>query len=281
MTAPLLVVAWAGLVALTVGPFFSAQKHEQDAGWTWIVAALLFGPLAGIAYYSKRHACDGSTLATSRGTQTACRRQERCAAPYRPSSVMTEARTEYVIDTIGLDRAARAPACDAALGAATRGVTEAEADILWSNRGKWPPDVVAAATRLKDRYVAPPADDSYMQTRVQRVDPGSLEDFLALAPYAFDATFWDDETVVASLPDEGRSCSVRLTDEEHDSVAGEVGQHRLVCATLPRCRADGSSAPGRQSPARPARREGSWRDRPPNGPCPDGPLRPRPACGRN
>jgi uncharacterized membrane protein HdeD (DUF308 family) len=52
----LLVLGWTLLVVLTVGPIFSAQKHEQDSGWTWILGALLFGPLAGIVYYMSRHA---------------------------------------------------------------------------------------------------------------------------------------------------------------------------------------------------------------------------------
>jgi hypothetical protein len=55
--AELLVVAgWVVLVGLTVGPIFSAEKNGEEAGWTWIVAAMLLGPLAGIAYYLSRHA---------------------------------------------------------------------------------------------------------------------------------------------------------------------------------------------------------------------------------
>lgn len=51
-----MLAGWALLVALTVGPIFSAQKREDDSGWFWIVAALLLGPLAGIGYYTSRHA---------------------------------------------------------------------------------------------------------------------------------------------------------------------------------------------------------------------------------
>ena len=56
LMAVLVVLGWCLLVALTVGPIFSAQKHEPDPGWTWILAALLFGPLAGVFYYMSRHA---------------------------------------------------------------------------------------------------------------------------------------------------------------------------------------------------------------------------------
>ena len=54
MTTFVVLVGWLVLVALTVGPVFSAQKHG-DAGWTWVLAALLLGPLAGIAYFTSRH----------------------------------------------------------------------------------------------------------------------------------------------------------------------------------------------------------------------------------
>jgi hypothetical protein len=52
---PLIVAGWVLLVALTVGPIFGAQK-QAGGGWFWIVAALLLGPLAGLAYYTSRHA---------------------------------------------------------------------------------------------------------------------------------------------------------------------------------------------------------------------------------
>jgi RsiW-degrading membrane proteinase PrsW (M82 family) len=50
------LAGWVLLVALTVGPIFSAQKRERDGGWFWIVAALLLGPLAGAGYYMSRYA---------------------------------------------------------------------------------------------------------------------------------------------------------------------------------------------------------------------------------
>jgi hypothetical protein len=51
-----MLASWVLLVVLTVGPIFSAQKRDGESGWFWIVAALLLGPLAGIAYYTSRHA---------------------------------------------------------------------------------------------------------------------------------------------------------------------------------------------------------------------------------
>ena len=55
MTTLGLLVGWLVLAALTVGPIFSAERNGEDPGWTWIVAAVLLGPLAGVAYYLSRH----------------------------------------------------------------------------------------------------------------------------------------------------------------------------------------------------------------------------------
>ena len=52
----MVMAGWLVLVGLTIGPIFSAEKNGEDAGWTWIVAAILLGPLAGIGYYFSRHA---------------------------------------------------------------------------------------------------------------------------------------------------------------------------------------------------------------------------------
>ncbi len=52
----LLVAAWLLIVVLTVGPIFSAQTRDGESGWFWIFAALLLGPLAGVGYYTSRHA---------------------------------------------------------------------------------------------------------------------------------------------------------------------------------------------------------------------------------
>ena len=51
-----ILVAWLLLVALTVGPIFAAQKNEGESGWTWIIAAVLLGPLTGLGYYVSRYA---------------------------------------------------------------------------------------------------------------------------------------------------------------------------------------------------------------------------------
>ena len=56
MNLAVVLAVWLLVVALTVGPIFSAQKREGESGWFWIVAALLLGPLAGLAYYTSRHA---------------------------------------------------------------------------------------------------------------------------------------------------------------------------------------------------------------------------------
>ena len=56
MPFTVVLIAWLLIVALTVGPIFAAQKNEGESGWTWIVAALLLGPLAGLGYYMSRYA---------------------------------------------------------------------------------------------------------------------------------------------------------------------------------------------------------------------------------
>jgi hypothetical protein len=49
------ILLWAVSLLLTAGPISSAQRRG-DGGWTWIEAAMLWGPLAGVGYYLGRHA---------------------------------------------------------------------------------------------------------------------------------------------------------------------------------------------------------------------------------
>jgi hypothetical protein len=49
-----LVVIWGAAVALTVTPITAAWSRGES-GWGWIVAALLFGPLAGISWLLTLH----------------------------------------------------------------------------------------------------------------------------------------------------------------------------------------------------------------------------------
>lgn len=110
-------------------------------------------------------------------------------------------------------------------------MSRAETDIPWSMRNDWPPEVVVAASRLCDRFVPDSKrDDHYMQTGVRSTsDPEVRDDFISVAPHAYDATFWRrDYAEVASLSDEGTSCAIWLTDDQRNILADVVGADRVV-----------------------------------------------------
>lgn len=46
------VMLW---VALGVLPIYLASKREPQTVWFWVLAAVLLGPLAGVAYLLARH----------------------------------------------------------------------------------------------------------------------------------------------------------------------------------------------------------------------------------
>lgn len=141
---------------------------------------------------------------------------------------MAAPRVEYILDTDGLGAADRVAAWDAAMSAVRQTVDAAEVDIPWSNRELWPQDVHDAAARLVALYVASEARGAYMQTGVREVDASTLADFVTFAPYAFDATLWDEADRVAVLSDEGQSFVVALTEAQHHALVARVGGERVV-----------------------------------------------------
>ncbi len=60
-------------------------------------------------------------------------------------------------------------------------------------------------------------------------DETVLADFIAFAPYAYDAGFWrSDYAKVAMVSDEGTAMSVWLSEEQRAAVAAEMGDGRVV-----------------------------------------------------
>lgn len=140
-------------------------------------------------------------------------------------------RTEYLLRLEGLDDAAFSVASRRALTLVASDVASAETDIPWGVRDPWPADVLEAANRLCDQFVQEAdRDEHYMQTGVRAVaDHQVREDFITVAPYAYDATFWRADNVeVASLADEGSSFVLWLTDQQRAALAELVGVDRVI-----------------------------------------------------
>ena len=140
-------------------------------------------------------------------------------------------RVDYVVDGTGLDDPGRVRLCDAALKLVASTAATAETDMPWSQSPHWPPHVLGAATRLRERFV-PVAkhDDGYLQTRVQRLaDEQTRADFVTFAPYALDASLWSSSGEhLASLADAGESCVVRLSDTDRDALVQQIGAGRVI-----------------------------------------------------
>jgi hypothetical protein len=142
-----------------------------------------------------------------------------------------DGRVEYMLLSDGLDFARRGVAVHGALTLVAAEMGRAETDIPWSMCSDWPPEVVEAASRLCERFVPDSKrNDHYMQTGVQSTSDSEVrDDFITVAPHAYDATFWRrDYGEVASLSDEGTSCAIWLTDDQRNVLADVVGAERVV-----------------------------------------------------
>lgn len=140
-------------------------------------------------------------------------------------------RTEYVLNLEGLDDPAFRAASRTALTLVASDVASAETDIPWGIRDRWPAKVVEAASRLCGRFVQEgDRDDHYMQTGVRAVAAHQVrEDFVTVAPHAYDATFWrGDHAEVASLADEGSSFVIWLSNQQRAALAAVVGAERVI-----------------------------------------------------
>jgi hypothetical protein len=119
----------------------------------------------------------------------------------------------WVVDTDGLSDDERADACRVVLRSMREVLVWGECDIPWSVADMWAPDVLAAATRLRDRFIPESKRDPYyLRTGVQAVrDPDVWADFVTFVPEAFDATFWSATEDVVSLCDNA-DCIAVLAD---------------------------------------------------------------------
>jgi len=131
----------------------------------------------------------------------------------------------WVVDTDGLSDDERAEACRVVLRGMRGVLVRGECDIPWSVADTWAPDVLAAATRLRDRFIPESERDPYyLQTGVQDVRaPGVWADFVTFAPEAFDATFWSATEAVVSLSDNADGIAFRA-----DAALWEVLTDRLA-----------------------------------------------------
>ncbi|GAB2692605.1 hypothetical protein [Thalassiella azotivora] len=140
-------------------------------------------------------------------------------------------RRKYVLDLDDLGPSEVSSRCRSALGLVAADIDSAETDLPWHHVQDWPDDVRAAAERLRDRFVEVVARNSeYMQTGVRTVtDAATRRHFVAVAPYAYDATFWHvDGRPLAELADEGQACVLTLTDEQRTSAALQLGEERVI-----------------------------------------------------
>jgi len=139
-------------------------------------------------------------------------------------------RTEYVLDHTGWDQVSRRAATNEAIKLVANTASVAFTDIPWDQQGQWPAEVVAAAARLRDRFV-PEVERAatYMQTGFQGLDDEPVRrDFVTFMPYAYDASLLVGEEDLLNAADEGTSLVVSLTDGERDALGRIVGAGRVV-----------------------------------------------------
>jgi hypothetical protein len=141
-----------------------------------------------------------------------------------------ERRTEYVLDSTGWDDATLHAAAAQALSLLRPVATKAQTDIPWTRPEHWPPDVLEAAERLRDRHVSQDArHKNYMCTdEVDLVDEQDRDDFLTFAPHALDATIWGPEGELAEVSDRGWSLVVSLTASEAEALGRTLEPGRLM-----------------------------------------------------
>jgi hypothetical protein len=138
----------------------------------------------------------------------------------------------FILDSDGWGHADMAEACRLILRTVEVSAKRCETDIP-SDCGDWPPDVAAAAEvlrqiasrtgRVEGRY-------DYAQTGVIEVARDEVwSAFVTFAPWAYDATVWNSASHdIVSLADEGQSAFVRLTPEQYEAIAADLGQTSLI-----------------------------------------------------
>jgi hypothetical protein len=135
-------------------------------------------------------------------------------------------RREYALNTDGLPEAEQHRLCGLLLEIVASDAGRVETDIPL--RPEWPADVREAAERL----LALPSSNlrkSYGQTGViDLAEDPVWEDFVIVAPWAFDATVWSSTRgELVSLADESQSLVATLTDEQRATLGRKVPPGRI------------------------------------------------------
>lgn len=147
--------------------------------------------------------------------------------------MIVDDRTEFVLDSAQLGDEERVVACRAMLAIVSGDIEALECDIPWSQAESWPADVRRAAESLSalrrpSRLDGDP--DLYRRTGVvTKPDADIWEAFVCFAPYAFDASAWDNRgKVIVSLSDTGSDASASLTREQVAALAATMGADVLI-----------------------------------------------------
>lgn len=141
---------------------------------------------------------------------------------------MEKPRT-FVVDDGGWSRTDVIDACHRILRALEVDSRQFQCDIP-ADLGDWPPEVANAARLL--RGLADGGGRShrdYARTGVIEVKLDEVwSGFVTFAPWAFDATVWDDSRDIVSLSDEGQAIVLRLRPDQQEAISAIVGPDRLV-----------------------------------------------------
>ncbi|TCO47925.1 hypothetical protein EV646_105485 [Kribbella antiqua] len=144
--------------------------------------------------------------------------------------VVVPERTEYVVDTGDRGDSERIYACRLVLSVTAEDVASFETDIPLASAWNWPGDVREAAAFLSSLKDPSRGEDAlYRRTgRVPKTDR-AWEAFVIVAPYAYDASAWSDDTQqIAALSDTAESIVAALTPDQTSVVGRAIGQDALV-----------------------------------------------------
>lgn len=148
----------------------------------------------------------GAAAATNRVLRVLWRRRNR--------------RRRFAVDTTGLDRDFELAMTRAVLEHFADQVYRFECDIPWTQVDRWPIEVREAAKILASRSEHKRSKDKgYAQTGILTPESGVWEAFVALAPFAYDATVWLESGGDIGLSDETSGGPVVfLNEQELDSL---------------------------------------------------------------
>jgi|tagenome__1003787_1003787.scaffolds.fasta_scaffold20965955_5 hypothetical protein len=138
----------------------------------------------------------------------------------------------FILDSDGWDHGDVVAACRLILRTVEVGARRCQTDIPGGD-DDWPPDVVSAAEVLRQvpfRTGRVERRSDYAQTGVIEVARDEVwSAFVTFAPWAYEATVWNQaHDDIVSLADEAQSAFMRLTPEQYEVLAAELGQASLI-----------------------------------------------------